>query len=404
MSCADVPLIKNHNNECWANALVHLLFNSPIFRRVLMHAHQVTPECSWLVDLWNSYHQDHSVDTRVIRRFFESKCDTHREAGGVGKGGNAWRRARQHDAQEALFKILDLVKTKHYAGFMHLEETKRFVVDHERGALTEEDNLRSVTTELGADLTRTRLLQDTEHWDVPIWSCVITGMSAARSSMETLIGSYFTQSIGDKDESAKYLHDGQPGWFKPTALSYALTNVPEAFFLIPYRFMPVVGGGGSNRKLRDALQLRLATVLPLSAFRSDVAATVQAPETRLYVCRGMVFHHGDDCDSGHYTALMRRGAQWYYCDDDKPTVEMHADSAEFQAMLTEDAYILLFERKLELTLKNKAKAKTTAPTTTHSIETSASSIEAFIHQLTSFADNVSRCVDLMEEDSVGIRS
>ncbi len=45
------------------------------------------------------------------------------------------------------------------------------------------------------------------------------------------------------------------------------------------------------------------------------AASIETSPTALYECVAVYNHRGDRSNSGHYTALARRGAAWYRFDD-----------------------------------------------------------------------------------------
>jgi ubiquitin C-terminal hydrolase len=50
--------------------------------------------------------------------------------------------------------------------------------------------------------------------------------------------------------------------------------------------------------------------IPLSRF------TLEGKTSLAYHCTGIVCHVGHSINAGHYVAYVRRGAAWYYCDDD----------------------------------------------------------------------------------------
>jgi len=93
---------------------------------------------------------------------------------------------------------------------------------------------------------------------------------------------------------------------------------------------------GAPKKLDHFISFDFELSLP------DLAQTVYGQPPRVYDLESVVYHSGS-MEGGHYTAISRRGLNWFYFDDERKPLRLTAD--ELEGMFNEAAYLLFYRRE-----------------------------------------------------------
>ena len=98
-------------------------------------------------------------------------------------------------------------------------------------------------------------------------------------------------------------------------------------------------GRGQGEESKTTTPVEYCLWLDLSSYMAFEAVDAVAVQYRLY---SVIVHVGSTTHDGHYTAFVRYGEQWYYCDDDE--IVDKVDAVDVLSAQRE-ACVLLYERQ-----------------------------------------------------------
>ena len=129
--------------------------------------------------------------------------------------------------------------------------------------------------------------------------------------------------------------DGFNQWINDPAETKIFRIIPDTFVLKAALF----GFEGKHQEM-----IPIVPMFNIANYQAEGWQPKNAGST-IYRLHGLVLHHGETIDAGHYTALCLRDGEWWHIDDDPPSAERIALPANLPSKaLRANPYIFFYVR------------------------------------------------------------